>query len=209
MGNQNQSKPIKRVLLWELAAALGLLRLLQTAPPGDPWTIRFVTNACFFLAAFPLFTLFRHGEPPGLVKLILTPLGFILRIGLVLSAYLWAAFLFWSFKQTDLLKLMFDRPVVLGLLFILLYGAWIRHLWGTAEKPLDGSATVRMTFMTLFAGGIGWVLGKGMDRILSTSFPDPVKRLWIAAVLTLLFAVVGAWIGKSGSRKAVRKNEGN
>ncbi len=87
MTDANQSKPIQQVALWELAAALCLGWILREAPASDPWAVRFVTNACFFLLAYPLFMFLRHGEALGLVRFLLIPLGFLLRIGLVVSAY--------------------------------------------------------------------------------------------------------------------------
>ncbi len=77
--NKGNPKPIAQVVVFELLAAYGLIRLLQTGAPEDPWTVRFVYNACFFLAAYPFLAFWRSGGVPGLLRFLLFPVGWALR----------------------------------------------------------------------------------------------------------------------------------
>lgn len=194
--DKSKSKPIAQVVIFELAAAYGLVRLLQSASSQDPWTIRFVYNACFFLAAYPFLAFWRAGGVPGVLRFILFPIGFALRLGLMVSAYFWVIFTFWTFQRNDVLDLMVNRPVAIGALFFLLYWSFIGPVLGTTGKGAGIFALLRLAVITVVVGAVGFLIGRGLDVTLAARQWPQDQRLWIVVLVTMVFALVGSWGGK-------------
>ncbi len=202
MGKKKENpKPIAQVVVFELLAAYGLIRLLQTGSPEDPWTVRFVYNACFFLAAYPFLAFWRSGGVPGLLRFFLFPVGWALRAGLMVSVYLWVAYLFWSLGHGEVVLVMMDRPVALGALFFLLYCSFFGPLLGTTG---DGASLADLNRLILFSvglGAIGYLIGRGMDVTLAERQWAVDQRLWLTLIVTMVFALFGSWGGKVRSKK--------
>ena len=203
MSEKENSKPFLQVIVWELAAAYGLFRLIQSGSGQDPWTFRFVYNACFFLVAYPFLAFWRSGGVPGLLRFILFPIGVLLHLALMVSSYLWVMFVLWSFQRPDVLNLMANRPVVIGFLFFLLYWSFVGPVLGTTGNGMKISSLLRLTLFTVVTGLIGYLIGRGLGVTLTARQWPQERCLWILALSTLLFALVGSWVGKI---KAGREN---
>jgi len=200
MAEKEKQKPVGRVIFWEAAAAYGLFRLLQNAPAQDPVSLPFTYNAVFFLAAYPFFAFWKFAGVPGLVKFILFPVGILLRIGLLVSAYVWVGYFFWSFGRLDLLAVWAHRAVIPAILFLFLYIAWLAPLWGTRRPDMGFGDLARLTLFTLAAGLVGALMGRGLQVSLPADWNE-TSRLWILLNCTLAASLVGAWVGGVGSKK--------
>lgn len=196
MGDKEKSKPIAQVAIFELAAAYGLMRLIQNGQAQDPWTLRFVYNGCFFLAAYPFLAFWRAGGVPGILRFILFPIGLLLRFGLMVSTYFWVMFLFWSFQRIDLLDLMVNRPVAIGALFFFLYWSFFGPVLGTTGKSAGILPVLRLILITGVVGAIGYLIGRGLDVTLAARQWPQDQRLWIVVLVTMVFALIGSWGGK-------------
>jgi len=205
VSENEKSKPFVQVIVWELAAAYGLFRLIQTGSGQDPWTFRFVYNACFFLAAYPFLAFWRAGGVPGLLRFVLFPIGLLLRFALIVSSYLWVMFVLWSFQRTDVLNLMANRLVVIGFLYFLLYWSFIGPVLGTTGKGVRVLGLLRLILFTAFSGLIGYLIGRGLGIALTARQWPQEKCLWILVLSTLLFALIGSWVGKA--REGNKTNE--
>jgi hypothetical protein len=201
VAEKEKSKPVAQVVFFELLAAFGLVRLLQSAQAQDPWTIRFVYNACFFLAAYPFLAFWRAGGVPGLLRFILFPLGWALRLGLVVSTYLWIAYLFWFFQVAGVFNLLVGRPVAIGALFFLLYWSFFGPVLGTTGKGASLAALARLIAITGVVGAIGYLIGRGLDVTLAARQWPEDQRLWNSILVTLVFMLIGSWGGKVGGGK--------
>jgi hypothetical protein len=206
VSENEKSKPFVQVILWELLAAYGLFRLIQCGSGQDAWTFRFVYNACFFLVFYPCLAFWRFGGVPGLIKFILFPIGLLLRLGVMVSAYFWTAYIFWSVQHMELVDLMFRRPVVIGFLFFLIYWSFIGTLLGTKGQASSVWGLTRLTLFTVGSGLIGFLIGRGLDLALAARQWPADQRLWILVLSTLLFALVGSWVGKFRERNKTNDN---
>lgn len=197
---KGKSKPIWQVVLFELGAAYALFTLVQKGNAQDPWTIRFVYNACFFLAAYPFLAFWRAGGVPGLIRFILFPLGWALRIALLFSTYLWVIYAFWVLHLDGYLRLMVDRPFAIGVLFFFLYWSFFGPILGTTGKGVGLIGFFRLLLLTVVVGGIGYLIGRGLDVTLAARQWPEDKRLWLVILLTMVFMLIGSWGAKWGGK---------
>jgi hypothetical protein len=67
---------------------------------------------------------------------------------------------------------------------------------GTTGKSAGVFAVLRLTLITAFVGGIGYLIGRGLDVTLAARQWPQDQRLWIVVLVTMVFTLIGSWGGK-------------
>jgi len=189
-------RSIVRLLLFE-ALALGGYLYLQNHPMARPlWGLNFRIYALAFLAAYPLFFIYRWKVAGGCLGLVFWPIGYALSLALGISCYAWLT-LGLYYSGSIFYGNLTKHEIVFVLLFGLVYFPLLEPVLGVSKKNFSFPQTLWILLFSVFGGFLGYLLGDFMIRKAGTPVTDKgnLFLLWI------LFILIGAAVGAMGAQR--------
>ena len=194
-----QPPPFSRFILWEILGIVGLLHILQYAPANDPTPLYFLANSVVFILLYPVIYFFSQLKLPPVLKALISPLSFFLRLVMMICSFVWIAYVAYATKfllgETSCFLIFKNYWMFMAPFYVLDYFFFLEHLWGISTVNFNFWASVGMISDSVSGSVGGFYLGRTLDTKWGMFFGDADIRalIWIIFVLVGVGAVV--WFG--------------
>lgn len=204
----NQSPSFARFILWEILGIVGFLHILVYGTPNEQAPLLFLANAVVFVATFPVLYYYKELKIPAVLKVLLLPMEYALRVILLVCGFLWITYILYAVPSLTLTVIQTTGPgpiacfgvvkdfwMLLVPLYVVDYLFFLEHLWGLSRVNFTFWASLAM----ISDGVSGVVVGLFLGRTLITKWGmflgPPVIQGVIWMNLILLGVSVVVWFG--------------
>lgn len=200
-----------RFILWETVGIVGFFHILLYGPPNDPTPLFFLANALVFTGLYPVLYFYNQMRVPVILKFLIRPLGYVLRLLLMISSFLWITYILYatgfSIGMISFFQVVKNDWMFLAPFFALDYFLFLEHMWGLSEFNFSFWSSLGMISDSVSGVVGGFIVG----RILFTRwsfFQDEGEIqgvIWAILILAGIAAVV--WFGNKTRRIIVSAPE--
>ena len=198
-GNTIQSPSFARFILWEILGIVGFLHILLYAPANDPTPLFFLANSAVFVAIYPVVYFFSQLKIPTVLKFLISPLSFGLRILLMASSFLWITYILYAtglfLGQASCFTVVKTYWMFLAPIYVVDYFFFFEHLWGVSRVNFTFWSSVGMISDSV-SGVVG---GLYLGRTLITKWGSFLGDVEIQGLIWSMFILVGVaavvWFG--------------
>lgn len=192
---KDSGRSIIRLLLWEGAAAAGLVYIHLHPYADHVWNLNFFYNALFFLLAYPLLYVYRWKLADGCLATLMWPVSFLLSWGLGVSAYLWIAYLFLIIGSPYFFA-MTTHVLPLAVLFAFIYFPLVQPLLGISKNYQTLGGHIWLLLYSALGGFFGYETGWFVSRKFPSVQTEHNHWLLLWLGLTFLGVAIGALIAQ-------------
>ncbi len=198
--NMTQTPSFARFILWEILGIVGFLHILLYAPPApDPTPLFFLGNSVVFITVYPIIYFYSQMKIPSVLKFLISPLSFALRILLMGSSFLWITYILYTthfiLGQSSCFMVVKDYWMILAPFYVIDYFFFFEHLWGLSRINFTFWSSVGMISDSV-SGVVG---GLYLGRTLITKWGSFLGDVEIQGLIWSIFILAGVaavvWFG--------------
>ncbi len=199
------SPPFSRFILWEILGVVGFFHILQYAPANEVTPLYFLANAVAFVCLYPVLYFYNQLKIPLVLKFLISPLSIALRAVLLVSCYLWVAYVLYvtgfALGFASCFLVFKNDFMFLGPFFVLDYFFLVEHLWGVGKDNITFWRSMGMISDAVSGVVGGYWLGRTLNTKWGMFFGSEETRCLIWLVFILLGIAMVIWFSNK-TRKA-------